>query len=209
MPNRNVNITVCHLLTFNAKNLWEGLGLARDDHLLWVSTSHFCGAKNGGCTLSKSDAQTILEAVERLVRRYYAARMGGIERSIIASLEALFGLLFDAIECCLDLYAEHCVCSWKRRVGHAEVLSRFLIEVAQSYWSTGADTEWMYKDLERLACLATDVFERDGSTSRPAENDQSAKAQADRLAVRLFDAANDLSCNNWGQEDWMSVMPLA
>lgn len=209
MPNLDTKVTVCHLLTFNADSLSEALGLGGDDHLLWSSTSRFCGAKTGSCTLSKSDAQAIVEAVERLIRRYHAARTGRIERSLIASLEALFALLFDAIECCLDLNFAGCVCSWKRRTGHAEVLSRFLIEVAQAYWSTGVKSEWMYKDFERLACLATDVFERDGSFKRPADNDQSAKAQADRLAVRLFDAANDLACNNWAQEDWMSVVPAA
>ena len=29
---------------------------------------------------------------------------------------------------------------------------------------------------------------------------------ADRLSVRLFDAANDLWCDNWANEAWMSVV---
>ncbi len=207
MPNPNSKITVCHLLTSTAQDLSEALGLVSDDHLSSFGSSRFCGAKPGDCTLARSDAQVLVVAVERLMRRYNAARMAGIERSIIASLEALFTLLFDAIECCLDLNAEHCVCSWERRVGHAETLSRLLIEVGHAYWSTGAERDWMDKGFEHLACLATDVSERDGSISRPADDDQSVKARADRLAVRLFNAANDLSCNSWAQEEWMSVVP--
>jgi hypothetical protein len=198
----NPKISVCHLLTVTAADLSLALGLDGRDR----RPSSFC---RSGCTLSAKDAVDLVSALELMVRRYRAARASGIERSIVSRLEALFHLLADAIERCVDLSVETCVCSWERRIGNAEALTNFLDEIAHAYWSTGADHEWMYKDLERLACLTTDVVERGGSFSRPADSDQSARARADRLAVRLFDAANDLACNNWAQQDWMSVVPVA
>jgi hypothetical protein len=117
----------------------------------------------------------------------------------------MFWLFADAIEGCLDLHNQDCVCSWTRRISDAEALIEFLLEVARAYWSLSVEDEWVGKELERLACLATDVFERDGSFARLAADDLSVEARADRLAVRLFDAANDLSCGNWANEAWMSL----
>lgn len=200
---------LCYLLTFTAPDVALALGWVGHDPVLWRWTSRFCGDRPGVCTLGGSDAIALINAVELGLRRYRGARGGGIHRPINTSLEVLFWLFHDAIERCLDLAEEECVCSWGRRIGDAEELTEFLLDTARAWWSTGSQREWMFKALERLACLATDVFERDGSISRPTDDDQSVKTRADRLAVRLFDAANDLVCDNWAHEDWMSAVPRA
>jgi hypothetical protein len=198
-----------YLLTFTAADVALGLGCAGSDPVLWRWTSRFCGDRPNGCTLGGSDAIALVDAVEQGLRRYRGARGGGIHRPIEASVEVMFWLFHDAIERCIDLAEEDCLCSWARRIGDAEELIEFLLQVARAWWSTGAERRWMFKALERLACLATNVFERDGSISRPADDDQSVKSRADRLAVRLFDAANDLVCDNWADEEWMSARPAA
>jgi hypothetical protein len=207
MTNRSSRIPVCHLVTSTTSDLAAALGVGECDNSHRYSTSHFCEATLGGCALGVRDAEILVKAFEQIVRRYRAARATSIDRSIVASLENLFHLFFDAVERCLDLAADDCLCSWERRVGDAEKLTHFLFEAARAYWSTGAEREWMYKDLERLACLANEVSERDGSISRRADDDPSVEARADRLSVRLFDDANDLSCDNWAHEPWMDVVP--
>jgi hypothetical protein len=207
MPYLNPKIRLCYLLTFTAHDVALALGYLGHNPVLWRWTSRFCGFAPGPCTLGAPDAEDLVAATERLIRRFRAARASGVKWTIVTSLEALFWVFFDAIERCLDLSEMDCVCSWERRIGDAEELTTFLIEVARVYWSTGAERDWMFKELEGLACRANEVSERDGSIARRADDDPSVEARADRLSVRLFDAANDLCCDNWANEDWMSVVP--
>lgn len=209
MPTSTINIRLSYLLTLTAADVALALGCVGRDPVLSRWTSRFCGLEPGGCTLGSSDANDLVAAVERLVRRYRAARAGGVSRAIVANLDHLFWLFHDAIERCVDVDDDDCVCSWQRRIGDAEELTSFLVEVARAYWSTGAEREWMSRDLERLACRICDVSERDGSIARRADDDPSVEARAGRLAVLVFDAANDLCCDNWANEPWMSVVPGA
>lgn len=202
-----LRIRLCYILTFTADHVALALGRVGDDLVNWRWISGFCGSEPGACTLGACDADDLVRTVERLLRRHRAAIGSGIDRAIVASLETLFWLFFDAIERCLDVNEKECVCSWERRIGDAEELTAFLIVVARAYWSTGADRDWMFKELESLACRANDVSERDGTIARRADNDPSVEARADRLSARLFDAANDLWCDNWTDEEWMSVVP--
>lgn len=200
-------IRLYYLLTFTPDHVALALGCVGHDPVLRRWTSRFCGSGTNGCTLGASDAREIVRAVERLLRRHRAACAGGIQRAIVAILEALFGLFYDAIERCLDVRETDCVCSWERRIGDAEELVTFLIDVARAYWSTGADREWMFKELEMLARCASDLSNRDGSIVRHADSDRSVEARAGRLSILLFDTANDLWCDNWADEPWMSVVP--
>ena len=205
MPSTKIRLS--YLLTFTAGHLALALGRIADDRVLWRWTSRFCGSEPGDCSLGAPDAEALVHAVHYLLDRYRGARASTVQSSIARSLEGLFWTLHDAIEHCLDINDEHCVCSWQRRMRDAEELVPFLVEVARAYWSTGANREWMFKALERLACRAADVAEGDGSIARRAADDVSVEARADRLAVLLFDTANDLVCNSWAEEEWMSVVP--
>lgn len=199
----NSKIPLSYVLTLNAAQVALALGCIGQDQMLWRWTSRFCGAEPGACTLGAADAIDLVEAVDRLIRRHRAARSSGIERVIVASIEGLFWLFFEAIERCVDLDDTDCVCSWSRRMSDAEELTGFLLEVTRVYWSTGAEREWMFKELESLAGRVNDVAERDGSIARRADDDPSVEARAWRLSVKLLDTADDLVCDNWAKEDWM------
>lgn len=201
------NIPLCYLLDFSSEQIALDLGCARASpaHCPW--TSRFCGSEPGACTLGLSETANLIQAAERLVRRHRAACISGVDHAIIASLEALFFAFFDAIERCLDLNEKDCVCSWERRIGHAEQLIRYLIDVARVYWGTGAEHEWIVDQLENLARRACYVSERDGSFVSGSNSDRPIEASAGRLSMLLFDTANDLGCGNWAREDWMWVVP--
>lgn len=173
--------------------------LALDLTLLWIRARY--------CTLGASEVEALVGAIERLLRRYRAARVSGSDRALDSNLVALFWIFYEAIERCVDVGETDCICSWRRRIEDAEQLTTFLVNVVRAYWSSSADRDWMFRDLERLACRANDVAERDGSISRRPEGDESAEARADRLSILLFDAANDLACNNWAREEWMWIVP--
>ena len=201
----NTKISVSYLITSTAADVALALGRT-DNARLWRRTSKLCAITPGGCSLGQAEADALLAGYDRLCRRYRALRLAGLEPAPM--VEALFCLLAEALEGSLDLDDTNCICSWTQRMSDAEALERFLLEVARAYWGTGKDSGWMTKEMERLACLATDVAERDGSITRRAANDVSVGARADRLAVRLFDAANDIWCNNWSNEPWMQLVAI-
>jgi hypothetical protein len=191
-----------YLLTFTPRHVALALGCVGNDPVLWRWTSRFCGSGPNGCTLGASDARELVRAVERLLHRHRAACADGIERAIGTSLEALFWVFFDAIERSVDMRGKDCVCTWRQRVRDAEELAPFLVDVARVYWSTGAPRDWMFKELERLACRASEVSECDGSSARCASDDPSVKVRAGRLAMLLVDVANVLCCDNRGNAGW-------
>jgi hypothetical protein len=207
MSNCTFKTRFCYILTFTADQVALALGQVGRDAALRRWPSRFCRSERGGCTLGASDAEALVMAIERLTRRCLAARRAGVERAIVASLEPLFQAIFDPIERCLDWEEKHCVCSWERRIGDSEELVKFLIDVARVYWSTGAEAEWMAREMEDLASRASDVChrlgERDGFFGRYADDDPCAAARMDRLSMTLFNAVEDLRCGNWGNEDWM------
>ena len=165
MPNLNPQIPLTYLITLTPDHLSRPLERGGHDPL-WCWTSRFCGRDGNACSLGATDAMDVLQAVGRLVHKYRSARVSGRERAMVASIEALFWVFLDAIERCLDLDDNDCVCSWQRRIGHAEEMTPFLIAVARAYWSTGAGRDWMFRELECLACRANEVSERDGSIAR-------------------------------------------
>jgi len=57
----------------------------------------------------------------------------------------------------------------------------------------------MVQQIDILACRVTDIAERDGIPERFAPDDTSIEARADRMAVVLFDLADDLGRGNWGR----------
>lgn len=196
-------IRLSYLIIFTLKDLALALGLTAGNRTFWRWTSRFCGSTPNSCSLGQPEADRLIQQSGNLLHRYRGARLAGV--SLEPSIGAMFWLFADAIERCLDLHDQDCVCSWTRRMTDAEELTTFMLDAARAYWSTGAESHWMGEELERLACLATDVFERDGLFTRLAADDLSVEARADRLAICLFDGANDLWCDNWANEAWMSA----
>lgn len=192
-----------YLITFTAEDVAVALGQGRDVAV----TSHFCKSTSGSCTLGVSETDSLVRSVDRLIRRHRGALASCMDRHIVENVKSLFWLFYDAIEASLDLTNDECVCSWDRRMDHAERLTDFLIQVARVYWSTRADRDWMSSEIEGLACRANEVAERNGSIARRDRNDPSVEARADRLSTRLFDTTNDFSCDNWRNEAWMSLVP--
>jgi len=204
MPNFYPKIPLSYVLTFTANDVARALGVDNTAHHGRWST-RFCADKTNSCTLDLAEAVGLVRDVDSLLRRYHGGRASAVDRSITHAVEGLFWLFHDAIERCVELDVA-CRCSWTRRMNDAEALAAYLVLVAQAYWSTGEERAWMFKQIETLACLVTIVAERDGSIARRVGDDPSVEARADRLAIALFDAANDLICDNWMREDWMSAV---
>ncbi len=207
MSKPNFEISLAFILNFTADEVALALGGIGHEHAQRRSISYFCGSSHGACTLSAADAKELVVAVDRLIRPNLGPSAREVDEGMVSGFVALFRLLYDAIERCVDLNEKNCVCSWERRIGDAERLTDFLIAVARFYWSTGAERDWMFNELEDLASHVNAVSERYGSIARLADDDQSIEARADRLSMRLFDAANDLVCDNWADDPWMWITP--
>lgn len=209
MPLVTLQSPVSYLLTFAAADVAHSLGTRSANSLRW--SSRFCTGPGHGCTLDESGVIEIVRSVDNHHHRYHAARSSGVFRSIQRSLEGMFRSFYDAIERCVDIHETDCRCSWDRRLGDAERLWQFLIVAVQAGWSAGGDRARMTNDLETLACRVTDVCEmlsaRVGKAGRFDADDMSAEARADRLAMYMFDAANDVACDNFAVEDCMSRVP--
>lgn len=192
----------CFCLSFTLEQ-FEGvryIGLEHD-RISNCWTAKFCSAKPGACTLGVAGLDYFLEQMKRQIQRYRAACDRNCLASIGTSLDIIFWAIFDVIERCSDLGEPDCVCPIEWRVHRAEIFGPILVDVAWARWAIGADIEALAKAVEDLACHVTDLCERladrEGVSGRSAKEDSSIAVRADRLAVKFFDAANDMRCNNW------------
>lgn len=205
MSTFNPKIPFCYLVVFSASDVSRALAM----ETAASSQSSFrriCGDVTASCSLDASAACTLVEAVDHALLRYRAALLTNVDRSIVKALTRLFWLFHDAIEARCELVAE-CVCSWELRLDDAGALTSFLDATARAYWRTGAQSDWMVRQIECLACNVTNIAERHGIPMRFAPDNPSIEARADRLAVRLFDMANDLGCGNWGRGSGVPDVP--
>ena len=192
------------------------LSLARFEPLRYVDLRHglasdrwvakFCAARPGACTRDAADYDYFLERMDRQIQRYRTACGKGCPPMATAALEVMFPAIFNLVERCLDLTEEDCVCPMEWRLHRAEALGSILIEIAWALWAMDVDIAPIAKALEELACAATEVQERQAALCGPlppfAIDCASLAARADRLAMKLFDAVNDLHCANWRELGW-------
>ena len=191
-------------LIITPDHLGRAIGITKDPGLRWLARS-FCASARG-CTLDEAQAHGLVHAAERLLRRYRAACDSECIRPIIASLEALFEVIRDPMERCLDRSDRDCVCSWDQRIETSEQLLPFLTDTAKALVDAGEDAGSIASEIDSLACLANELCEwlpdRSGGQRRFAKDDPCAAACADRLSSALFDAAEYVRCGDWEAPAW-------
>lgn len=79
-------VRISYLLTFTASDVAVALGRSGHDPVHWRWTSRFCGPAPGSCTLGASEVEALVGAVERLLRRYCAARASCSDRALVRVL---------------------------------------------------------------------------------------------------------------------------
>ena len=198
-------IGFCLILSLEPFNRLRYIGF-QNDRFSDRWTAQFCAARPDACTLDAADLDQFLDVMKRQIRRYRAACDKRCLATIAGSLEPMFWAIFDLIERCLDLDEAACLCPMEWRLHRAEVLGPILMDIPWAMAAIGADIEPIAKALNDLAYATTDFQEHQAAVHGPpppfAKTCPSLAARADRLAIRFFDAVNDLHCHSWRRRGW-------